>query len=54
MPQKALDVSYDKMVGTLHLDELKQWLEQGWTVNTIAESGGGDLLVIIDSPKQNS
>jgi hypothetical protein len=46
--QKAVDVGYDKMQGTLKLDELNQLLASGWTVAQTATSGGGDLLVIVE------
>lgn len=46
--QQAVDVGYDKMQGSLKLDELKQLLADGWTVAETQTSGGGDILVIVE------
>ncbi len=46
--QQAVDVGYDKMQGSLKLDELNQLLADGWTVAETQTSGGGDILVIVE------
>jgi hypothetical protein len=46
--QKAVDVGFDKMQGTLKMDELNQLLSNGWTVSTTITSGGGNILVIVE------
>lgn len=46
--QKALDVKYDKMVGTLALDEVNQHLADGWKFVEAAPGYSGDILVIVE------
>jgi len=54
MKQQAVDVRYQKIDGTLLLDELNQLLANGWEVATDpVMSGGGDLLVIVQKKEEN-
>ena len=46
--QKAVDVAFDRMQGSLNLGELNQLLAKGWVVVTTATSGSGNLLVIVE------
>jgi hypothetical protein len=46
--QQAVDVGFDKMQGSLKLDELNELLSDGWTVFTVATSGGGNILVVLE------
>lgn len=50
MMQKAIDVGYNKMDGTLRLDELNAALATGWKLSDHdpVMSGGGDILVILE------
>lgn len=54
MRQAAVDIGYDKMFGTLKLDELNDLLRQGWTVATIEASSGGDILVIVEKEENGT
>ncbi len=48
--QKALDIPFDRMHGPMNLEELNGFLDQGWVVVFTEQSGGGDILVIIEKP----
>jgi len=48
--QTAIDVTYDKAQGNLHLEGLNQLLQQGYTVNQCCAGYSGDILVILDAP----
>lgn len=51
--QKAVAVQFDTTgKGALDVAQLDNFLEQGWTVNQMAESGIGPVLVILDAPKE--
>jgi hypothetical protein len=46
--QKAVDIAFDRMQGSLKLEELNQLLASGWTVFTTVTSGSGNILVIVE------
>jgi len=50
--QKAIAVAFNVVDGKLSCTDLEDLLEQGWTVNSTAESGIGPVLVILDAPKE--
>lgn len=48
--QKAIDISYSKVDGALNLSDLADLLIQGWEVVQLCQSGGGDILAILEKP----
>ena len=53
MQHKALNVKFDTMTGRLLIDELNQFLADGWLVDQMSYGSGCDILVIIKKGNLN-
>lgn len=50
MVQKAIEVGFDKAIGTLRKEALDEALASGYAVTQMEQSGGGSILVIVEKP----